>query len=172
MGFAEIKLGLLTAWTLAVMLGAAVITHKVDNARYEALELKYKTAEAEGLKAAAAEQAKIDEIARQAAQADAEGQRQLADSLRVQLAEVPVHVSVKRIPCVSYGFIRVLDAAVLRTTASGLRLPAGGADDACAPVTADTVAKSVVENFGACNANADQLDRLIGVNRKFMKEKK
>ena len=178
MSFASFKLALL----LILMLGAAPVSgwavHKIDLASYEKLELKYAAASAEAVAVAKAEQARLDEIARQAAQQEAINQRALAESAQARLEEVQKHVArlssdrAGKPGCITFGFIRVLDAAVHSVTASSLRLPTGGVDGACAGVDAATVARSIVRNYAAATANAEQLNALIAANRKLSEKVK
>ena len=178
LGFLQVKLALLLVWTLVVAGGAGWAVHRIDLSAKLKLELSYAQAQAKAVAAAQAEQHRLDSIATEAAQREAANQSSLASAAQARLEEVQSHVAplsharAMQPGCVTFGFIRVLDAAIHGVTAASLRLPAGGADDACAPVDAATVARSIVRNFAAAAANAEQLDALIAVNRKFQEKHK
>lgn len=77
--------------------------------------------------------------------------------------KVPVYVH-DQIPvpgCVSYGLVRVLDAAALGAQPEDLPLPAGVTDDTCSPLKPSDLARGVAKNYGLARQNAGQLDGLI-----------
>jgi hypothetical protein len=163
--FAEIKL----AVALVALLGAAgtgfMLAHRLDASKYTNLELSYAQAQAKAVAQAQAEQARLDAIAVQAGQAEAAHQAALAASTAAQLREVKSHVQADS-HCITWGLVRVLDAAVHRVSASSLVLPAGKSDGSCAPYGSDELARSVVGNYGIANQNAEQLNGLVGAIRK------
>lgn len=71
-----------------------------------------------------------------------------------------VHDEVVR-PCVSYGLVRVLDAAARGISPSDLELPPGVSDDACTPLGNADLGRSVSSNYAIARANAAQLNGLI-----------
>ena len=143
--------------------GGAILMHKIDNARYEALQLQYARAQQQAIAAAQAEQKRLDDIALAAAQSEAATQAAMTARAKRQLLEIRRHVTDR--PCVSFGLVRVLDAAVHGVLADTLALPAGKSDDTCAPVDAATLARSISDNYAAARANAEQLNALIAVLR-------
>lgn len=97
-----------------------------------------------------------------ASTAETKAQAVIVTRYRTLLKEVPTYVTQNAdTKCVvPVGFVRLLDAA-----AAGNDLPAaspspGESYDAPAHVELDTVASSVVSNYGAANANAQQLKAL------------
>lgn len=78
--------------------------------------------------------------------------------------KVPHHVhepaAPRAIGCVTYGLIRVLDAAALGIDPDDLALPAGKSDDACAPITNADLAAAVADNYASALSNAEQLNAL------------
>jgi hypothetical protein len=151
----------------------AYVMHDVDNAKLEKVELSYKTAEEAAVAAAAAQQKAIDAAALAASSAEAQQQAQFATALQQELSDVQVHVSTKLVPCIPYGLVRVLDAAVLGVSASSLALPAGKSDATCSALTANDLAGSVISNYGSARANAEQLTALQKLLRQFqLTEKK
>ncbi len=169
--FASIEL---KALILAIAMGGAaitsgVVTHKVDNSRYVALELKYAQAEATAVAAAQAEQKRLDDIATQAAQREAANQSRLAAKAQAALTEVQQHVKVVTIKCIPLGLVRVLDAAALGVTAASLPHATGNSDVTCAKVDTVALARSIVANYFTANANAEQLNALIANLREMHK---
>lgn len=78
------------------------------------------------------------------------------------IQKVPTYVTQKQdVACVSYGLVRVLDAAVSGADPADLELPAGQSDDACSPVKPSDLARSVAGNYGVASQNAEQLNSLI-----------
>lgn len=98
-----------------------------------------------------------------AAVAEAEAQQKIVVRTQTTVKEVPTYVptEVDQRTCVTYGLVRVLDAAASGRSPADLELPAGQSDDACAPVTASALAANVASNYGVALQNAQQLDALI-----------
>lgn len=137
--------------------GGYYVAH--EKGRAEMLEVQYRMAEASALAQmdARIEQKRVDDIALTAAQALA------TTTLNIDLGTVTIIEGVERhvtdrSACVTWGLVRVLDAAVLGRSPDDLALPAGVDENACAPTQAVALAKSVTANYGACRANAAQLD--------------
>ena len=144
--------------------GGFKTAYELAAARYKTLELSYAEASFQAQENAIAEQKRLAGIATAAARREAAAQAKAADLARRRLKEVERHVKNAR-GCITYGLVRVLDAAVHGTLAERLSLPAGKSDDACAPVTAVALARAISDNYAAANANAGQLDALIEVIR-------
>ena len=106
-------------------------------------------------------QAKADVAA---AVSEAKAQERIIVRTRTIIERIPDHVSNDS-HCITYGLVRVLDAAALGVDPADLELPPGKSDDACAPVEATTLAGSVVDNYGTARQNAQQLDALIADSR-------
>lgn len=145
---------------LAIAGGSAFVTHRFDTATLNALKLSYAAAEKQAIMRAKDDQYAADQVALNAAVAEGDKQRGIAVRTQRSLNEVRRHVKELTRSCITYGLVRVLDAAVLGADADELALPAGKSDDACAPVTADALASSVIENYGVAEANAEQLNAL------------
>lgn len=149
---------------IVVGLGAAAggyyVAHKAGEAKIAALELRMATASVKAVKEAAEEQQRLDRIGLDAALALGKTTLAIEVGTVKLVTEIEHHVKVTSIPCVPYGLIRVLDAAVLGYSAESLALPAGQSDDSCALVDAQVLAKSIASNYGTANANAAQLDAL------------
>jgi hypothetical protein len=138
---------------------SAWVTHRVDTATLETLKREHAEAQTEAVAIAKAEQAKQDDIALNAAVAEATAQQKIEVRTVTIQKEITKYVS-DTAHCITFGLIRVLDARVLGVDPADLALPAGQSDDACAPVTATALADSIVANYGAAVANAKQLNDL------------
>lgn len=133
----------------------AYVDHRIMSAKFASFEASAAKAQAEAVADAAARQKELDDATLSAAQAETDTQRRLAAGTRAQLSYLRAHPT--HIPCVPWAFVRVLNASILGVAADSIRLPAGAADGACAPVSADTLARTLVANFGNARANAEQL---------------
>ena len=140
--------------------------HKIDANALTSLKADYAKQSAIAVGKAAAIQQTNDNRAIAAASAEAAVQASRVAALQQELDGVQKHVSTKAIPCISYGLVRVLDAAVLGVSPDALTLPAGKSDDTCSPITAAELAVSVVSNYGAALGNAEQLAALQNLLRK------
>ena len=148
-----------------LMLGAATFSgwavHKIDLASYEKLELSYAKAQAEAVAKAKAEQIRVDEISRNAAQQEATKQLAAADLARRQLKDLQKYVKNRPTDCFSLGFIRVLDAKIYSVLGERLPLPSGKSNDSCSTFTASSLAGAIGDIIDAANANSRQLNSLI-----------
>lgn len=99
-----------------------------------------------------------------AAVEEAAAQEKIVTRTRTIIKEIPRYVQDSS-HCITYGLVRVLDAAASGADPADLELPAGQSDDACAPVTNSALAASVAENYGIARQNAQQLDALIDDTR-------
>lgn len=165
--FGEVKLVAMALVILGLVFGAVHVTRKVDAVKYQKLELAYQAAQAKAVAEAMAQQREFDDLASKAARDDARKQAAVVANVKQQLAEVKRHVHAISATghCITYGLVRVIDAAVHGVSASDLPLPAGKSDDACAPVSAADLARSIVDNYGTARANASQLDDLEAFSR-------
>jgi hypothetical protein len=176
--FASFKLAIFLIWSLIVASGAGWAVHKIDLASYQKLELRYASAQAQAVAQAKAEQARLDEISRAAAQQEIINQRALTENARARLEEVQKHVAAlsrdraRQPGCVTLGFVRLLDASVHGVATSSLKLPARGTDADCAPLTPAAVASAILGNYATAIANAEQLNALIDASRKLTAEQK
>lgn len=92
-------------------------------------------------------------------------QATLATQARVIKQKVYVHVHdpspAHPVPCISWGMLRLHDAAVGGISPDDLALPVGQSDDACSPVAPSVFVAAVADNYAAARANAEQLDALV-----------
>lgn len=138
---------------------SAWVTHRVDVGTLETLKREHAEAQTEAVEIAKAELAAQDQIALDAAVAEARAQQKIVVRNVTIQKEITKYVS-DTAHCVTYGLVRVLNAAVLGVDPADPALATGQPDDACAPVTASALAESVVANYGAALANAEQLNAL------------
>lgn len=153
--------------------GGITLDHKIMAGKYNALVAAQANALVKAQAEAAAHQRTFDNIALTAAQKERDEQAQRASGVERQLSEVGNHIFLDVIApaCVPLGFLRVLDAAAHGRSASSLSLPTGKSDGACAPVTWDAVARSVVGNYSTARANAGQLNGLIDFYRQTQRSR-
>jgi hypothetical protein len=112
------------------------------------------------VKAAAAIKKAEDQFSLQAAVDEAKKQAQIVTVTNTVTKEVPKYVPIGSKCPVTIGLLRVLDAAVLGVDPAQLPLGPGQSDESCADVDARTLALNIVANYGACQANAQQLTSL------------
>lgn len=148
------------AIVLAIVVGTAWVTHRVELGRYDALELKYDQIQAAAVTAAQVLQSQEDAAARAADIANASAQQQIISTSQLIVREIPNHVTAQSIPCMPLGLVRLLDAAALGVDPSSLPLAPGKSDASCAPIDADALAGSIISNYGIAWSNAKQLDAL------------
>lgn len=88
--------------------------------------------------------------------------REVEGRTRTIVQEVPRYVPVEadRACPIPVGFVRVHDAAAAGDDGVPADPAPAGADAAPSGVALSTVAATVAENYGACNANAEQLRAL------------
>lgn len=157
--FTNIKLYVFLAAFFIATVGSSYVTHRVDVAKLQALELQYAQAETKAVEQAKAVQAAEDKVSLDAAVAEAAAQQKIVTVTQTITKEVVRHVK-DHSDCITYGLVRVLDAGVYGADPDSLPLPAGKSDDACAPVTASSLATAILNNYGLARANAEQLNAL------------
>lgn len=149
--------------------GGVCVTHHWDAGDIAALQTKIATiqrddarAKADALAVAADRMRRADAISLNSAVAEAAAQQKLADQKFLIAKEVHRHVASNgnNRMCITYGLVRVLDAASLGADPDVLSLPAGRSDDACASLTAAALAANVAANYVTARANAEQLNAL------------
>lgn len=159
---------LISAAVAALLSGFSTwkITHDIYQGKVARMTLGYAEAEK---KALAAQAARIErDNATTLAAAVAEGQVQISilRHTSVLKLEVPKYVTIDR-PCITWGFVRLHDAAVHGVSPDELPLAAGQSNDQCAPVDAIVLAQTIADNYGVARANAEQLNALAQVTAKL-----
>ena len=157
------KIYVLVAALLFAFAAGAFVTHRLDTLSAKAKEAEqaeqnlaiWKQAYAKG-------QASAKAIAAHEAANSAQQNSLEAHAIAV-IKEVPNHVKESPVKsCISYGFVRVLDAEVNGVLPEQLNLPDGKSDDDCAPLSAAAVASGIISNFKIAKQNEQQLNELIG----------
>lgn len=137
----------------------AWVTHKVDSAAYAALVAANTKAQLVAVQKAKDVQAATDKIALDAAVAEAAAQQKIVvqhDVITQEITKyVPVHVT-----CITYGIVRLLNAASIGADPANVTHPAGQSDDACAPISPRALATNIIANYSIALQNAEQLNSL------------
>ena len=138
------------------------LASQLDQGRYVALQYADAKALADGELKVATQQKAYDDAAINAAVHEGEAQQKIAVRTVTITKEIPTYVTAQqdRVACVSYGLVRVLDAAVLGVDPASLPLPPDVTDDTCTALKASDLAASIADNYGTAEANAEQLDAL------------
>lgn len=113
-------------------------------------------------KAVVAQTARAEAITQKAGEKTEAAKAEIRWRTRTLVERIPIYVredAQHPAQFVPIGFVRLHDAA-----AGGTALPdaAGIADDAASAVTLATVAGTVIDNYGSCNATREQLIGLQG----------
>lgn len=151
----SIKLIAMLMGVIAVAAVAAYGQYRIDLSKYEALELNYSQAQIKATQQAKVEQAAQDQVALNSAVSEAAAQQKIVTVTQ----EVPVYVKETQ-TCITFGDIRLLDAAISGRDPSTLNLPTGQSDDACSPISMRSLAAIVTGNLTAAVRNAEQLTQL------------
>lgn len=160
-GFAAVVAGTGAGWTV----------HAVDLGTINGMKAAQAQAVADASSAAFKEQRSIDARNWSAAAAEVTAQGSIAQNTRTITKEVTQYVhdyvpvpgptQTVTVGCITYGFVRVLDAAVFGVDPASLPLASGQSDDACTSIDAAALARAIVGNYGIARSNAEQLDALI-----------
>lgn len=162
-----LKLAGICVAVAAVAFATFQVVHAFDNVRYSHLETQVADARTAGVQHARAQESAQATVSAASEEKEVQAQAHLTWEAKVVHDKVIVHVHDKSPPtgCVTYGLVRVLDAAVLGADPDALQLPAGLSDESCAPVTNTDLARAVSDNYAVARSNAEQLDALIADSR-------
>lgn len=144
---------------LAGAAGSAYITREVYTGRIAKIELAHAQAVIDAETKAREDQRAIDQIAIDAAGSQAIVQEKIVTKYRTIERDVHIYVQDSS-NCITYGLVRVHDAAAYGADPKSLTLPAGQSDDACAPVGWRTLASTFTGNYRNSNQNSAQLTGL------------
>ena len=154
-GFAAMVAGAGTGWTV----------HKVDHDAYVSLQLQDQRAQTAAVEKAKIIQSAQDTIVLASAVHEAQAQQKIVTETVTVTKEIPVHVS-DRSNCITYGLVRVLDAAAAGTSVPAVGLAPGQPDDTCAPISWSAFAAEIADDYGSGRGNAEQLNALEDVVKK------
>lgn len=157
----QLRLILMIAAVLGIAGISALVTHKIENARYVSLQRDYALAQARAIEAVVARQAKTDAINAAATAASAAAQHRIVGVTIRNIQEIYRHdFKTLTLDCVPVGFIRVLVASARGASAADLPLAAGVTDDTCTSLGWPALAAAIAADYGAARGNAEQLDAL------------
>lgn len=151
----------------AIFIAGATVAHKIDKAQLLTLQLSYAKAQQTAVEKAMAEQSVEDKIALDAAVTEAQAQQKIVTQT-VTLTKTVDHYVKDDSTCITWGLVRLLNAASQGGDPNTVPIPTGKSDDACAPVSARALAANVVGNYAAARANAEQLNALEATIRSMM----
>lgn len=163
--------GYLIAAGVAALLSGGVagyVVHHWDQVALQKLQLADANAQLQAEHTAAVHQQMLDTATQGAAVAEASAQAQLANVTYSIKLEIPRYVTPAQDASVcglSVGLARVLRAAAAGIDPAALNLPPGQSDDACADTTPSEVAGWFAGYAGAANANAEQLNAIIALDK-------
>lgn len=165
----QIKLYILLGGLAFTIASTAFVTHKVDNSRYLALELSYKEAETKAIQQALDRQKAQEQKALIAAKEETIKQREILSSTKARLDKLQNYV--KNSKCITYGLLRVVNAAAKQTAPESFQLPRNKTDFDCSSVSSVELSKSIITNYGTANRNSEQLNALISYLQKLQGKK-
>jgi len=162
-----IKLGCGVAIAGAIAFGGWSIYHSIAEGAVKDLKAQdaqvTAQAQAKGAQIDAAQSA----VDAKSAEDNSTHQAAIASTAAVIKQKVSSHVhnpapaAPRVVGCVTYGLVRLHDAAALGVDPDTLPLPSGATDDACSPVADTALAAAFADNYAAARANAAQLNDLI-----------
>lgn len=140
---------------------------EVQSIRIADMEKANAVQQALNVQVAALTQGKLDQNAIAAANADAAQARETAARTAAQVRVV--HDYVTKIQdarnCVTYGLVRVYDAAAIGADPAALNLPPGVSNDTCSPdVVSSALADGIVRNFGRYRIVAGHFNQLVALD--------
>lgn len=154
-------------WKIAVLAIAVAAGCFFTDLRWKAQWNEHLAADAAALNKAVADaradERKLADKDNKAALDAAKADRKIEVHTQYLTKEVPRYVTAHQdaVGCVTYGLVRLHDAAVLGVDPSTLELPPGKSDDACSPVKPSDLGRALAAEIGAFRQNAGQLDALI-----------
>lgn len=142
---------------------AAHVATEIGNGKLATVEAADATAQAAAVSKAAAIQKAQDALSLKDQAHESAAQVRIVTRTQTITKEVPTYVTVAQDArgCVTYGLVRLHDAAALGVDPSTLQLPAGKSDDDCTSLKASDLAAGIVSNYGVSHQNAEQLNALI-----------
>lgn len=157
-----------TALVAILALGAAGvygahIVKQIDAGKIATIQAADAKAQAAAISQAAEIQKAQDALSLKDQAAETGAQAKIVTRTVTLIQKVPTYVTPAQDArgCISWGTLRVLDAAALGVDPGTLQLPAGQSDDACSAVKASDLASSVAGNYGTASQNSEQLNALI-----------
>ena len=136
------------------------VTRKVYRGQIAEIRLEQERAKLVAFSQGAALQEGIDKAVIRVGGRTAVAQENVVTRIVKIREEIPIYVKDDS-TCITWGLVRVLDAAVHGVDPAALPLAPGESNETCADIGADTLADSIVANYGRAGENAVQLNGLI-----------
>lgn len=146
---------------LALVAGGAYGGYRWESGKVDALKAADAKATVLAVKAAATRQEAQDRVNAAANFEEAESQQKIVTRTVTLTKEILVHVP-DHSDCITYGLVRVLNAAASAAGTDAVPAPAGQSDDTCAPVSWRDFAADLVRDYGTGQENAGELNGLQG----------
>lgn len=110
-----------------------------------------------------------DTAGQEAAVTLAKQQQALEDQGKQTIVRIPTYVTKLQDAhnCVTWGLVRVHDAAALGIDPSALNLPPGVTNDTCSPFVSSQLAERITLNYTAALHDANQLDAVTAYDAKL-----
>lgn len=157
----QIKLIAIGFFLLSLIGTSAYLTHKIDESRYVALELKYKEAEAQAVQQALDLEHKRQLLKDQQALEASKKQQQLVKQTQARLDEVQKTINDNKYNCIDYGTIRLFNRTVESDPAKRMPIAPREPDAKCSTLRASDFARTIIKDLGIAKQNAQQLNDLI-----------
>lgn len=164
--FSSIKLYIYLAAFLATLSAGFYGGYRWEVSVVDDLKLKYEVASTKAISEALAEKQRQDQVSSEIAKKQAMQQQIILRQTQDHLDEIQKYVKTT---CISYNVIRLLNSTVLHTDPLSVPIPSGKSPSSCSGITSNTVAKSIIKNYGIADQNASQLDALIEFYNKTKK---
>lgn len=157
-GWNTLKLILIAVGIFGLIGGTAYITHRVDNSKYEALELQYSQAVAKAQQEELTREQAIDKAKDQAALEATQAQQVIINSTKDQLNALKKYTNSH---CITNGIVSVLNSSALGDQSKSVSNASGQSLNTCSTIASARVYEWIVRNNGIARQNAKQLDELI-----------
>lgn len=102
-------------------------------------------------------------ITKASAKGEEQAQKIIEEQTRVIIKKVPVYVSAdpgRTVGCITYGMLRLHDAAIIGIDPADLPPPTAQPDAACSTVAPSDFMAAVAGNYAVARQNAEQLNAL------------
>jgi hypothetical protein len=142
--------------------GGFKLAHDLDQGTIQHMKAAEAQAAADAQKQARSIEQQQAQISNLTGAAEASAQEALQARARVVTKEITHYVTAAQDArgCVTWGMLRLHDAAALGVDPASLQPPSGQSDDACSPVKPSDFAAGVAGNYAVAHENAEQLDAL------------
>lgn len=149
--------------------GAGYATYKIMDDKIARMELADQKALTDAVTIKGLMQHDADVAGQEAAVDLAKRQQALEDQGKQTIVRIPTYVTKLQDAhnCVTWGLVRVHDAAALGVDPSSLNLPSGVTNDTCSPFVSSQLAERITLNYTAALHDANQLDAVTAYDAKL-----